>query len=136
MNFCQGCDISHCIIFVSNFHGNLLPQSKFFPCVTIFPLCGLAMCSLLKLNQFNALLVKAHWRCPVQIWQLWLPFYPRLNISDRFFNLAPHFIRIQIFQIDFEETKWTFLNFFLPLSCYWNIWPTTQEGKRDELNFS
>ena len=28
------------------------------------------------------------------------------------FNLAPHFTRIQIFQIDFEETKWTFLNFF------------------------
>ena len=58
-----------------------------------------------------ALLVKAHWRRPIQIWQLCLPFYPRPNISDRFFNLAPHFIRIQIFQIDFEETQWTFFNF-------------------------
>ena len=56
----------------------------------------------------SALLVKAHWRCPIQIWQLWLPFYPRPNISDRFFNLAHHFTCIQIFQIDFEETKWTF----------------------------
>ena len=32
-------------------------------------------------------------------------FYPCTNISDRIFNLAAHFIRIQIFQIDFEETK-------------------------------
>ena len=80
------------------------------------------------------LLDLAHWWCPIQIWQLWLPFYPRPNISDRFFNLAPHFIHIQIFVIDFEETKWTFLNFLQPLSCSWNFCPTTKEGKRDDLN--
>ena len=83
-----------------------------------------------------ALWVKAHWRCPIQIWQLWLPFYPRPNISDRFFNLAAHFIRIQIFQIDFEETKWTFFNFCLAFSCKRDIYETIHEGKKDELNSS
>ena len=90
----------------------------------------------LKLELNNSLWVKAHWRCPIQIWQLWLPFYPRPNISDRFFNLAAHFIRIQIFQIDFEETKWTFFNFCLAFSCKRDIYETIHEGKKDELNSS
>ena len=71
-------------------------------------------------NLVNALLVKAHWRCPIQIWQLWLPFYPRPNISDIFFNLAPHFISIQIFPIDFEVSEWAFFNFCLEFSCMWH----------------
>ena len=57
----------------------------------------------------TALLVKPHWQGSIQIFQLWLSFYHCLNISDRFFNLAPHFIRIQIFQIIPWETKWIFL---------------------------
>ena len=45
--------------------------------------------------------IKALWGCPFQNWQHRLPFYLCLNISEIFFNLAPHFIRIKIFHIDF-----------------------------------
>ena len=45
----------------------------------------------------NALLVKAHWEGDIS--ELYLSFYPRPNIADRF---RSHFIRIQIFQIDFH----------------------------------
>ena len=51
--------------------------------------------------QASALYVKLHLRCPIQICQLCLSFYPRPNISDRFLS---HFIHIQIFQIDFPLT--------------------------------
>ena len=34
------------------------------------------------LRGVSALLVKAHWKCPIQIWQPRLPFYPCPNISD------------------------------------------------------
>ena len=37
----------------------------------------------------------------IHIYQLRLSFCLRQNISDRFFNFAPHFVRIQIFQINF-----------------------------------
>ena len=59
----------------------------------------------------TALWVKAHWECSVEILELLLSFYLCSNISDRFFNLTPHFIRIQIFQIYLKETKWTFFIF-------------------------
>ena len=74
----------------------------------------------------NALLVKAHWEREIGISELYLSFYPRPNISDRF---CSHFIRIQIFQIDFhlilylKWTKWTLLN-------------QLSKEKRDELNTS
>ena len=38
----------------------------------------------------------------IQIYQLYLSFYQRPNISDKFVNLASHFIRVQIFQIYFS----------------------------------
>ena len=46
-----------------------------------------------------ALLVKAHWEGEIGISELYLSFYPRPNISDRF---RSHFICIKIFQIDFH----------------------------------
>ena len=46
-----------------------------------------------------ALLVKAHWEGEIGISELYLSFYPRPNISDRF---RSHFICIQIFQIYFH----------------------------------
>ena len=53
------------------------------------------------LHTSNALLVNAHWEWSIGISELCLSFYLCPNISDRFFNLAPHFIRIQLFQIYF-----------------------------------
>ena len=53
------------------------------------------------LQSANALLVKAHWEWSIGISELCLSFYLCPNISDRFFSLAPHFIRIQLFQIYF-----------------------------------
>ena len=46
----------------------------------------------------------------IENFQLCLSFYPRPNISDRFVNLASHFIRVQIFQILLWGTKWTVVN--------------------------
>ena len=39
----------------------------------------------------SALLVKALWGCPIQIWQPWLPFYPCPNISHIFFQPCSSF---------------------------------------------
>ena len=39
---------------------------------------------------------------PWSMWQLCLSFYQRSNNSDRFVNLASHFICVQIFQIYFS----------------------------------
>ena len=41
----------------------------------------------------------------IENFQLCLSFYPHPNISDRFVNLASHFIRVQIFQIHLWGTK-------------------------------
>ena len=57
-----------------------------------------------------ALYVKAHWKCPLEIPRICLSFYLPPNISDRFFNWVPHFISVQIFQIQFLGTKCTVLH--------------------------
>ena len=46
---------------------------------------------------------------PWSMWQLCLSFYQRSNNSDRFVNLASHFIRVQIFQIYFSLKSEKFL---------------------------
>ena len=63
-------------------------------------------------------MVKVHWEESIGISELCLSFYLRRNISDRFFNLAPHFIYIHLFQIDFKETKLTFLNFYDAMEAF------------------
>ena len=52
---------------------------------------------------------------PIQICQLCLPFYQRPNISDKFFSLASHFIRVQIFQIHLWGTKWMVVHITLSI---------------------
>ena len=49
--------------------------------------------------------VKAHWKWVLEIPWLCLSFYLPPNISEMFFNSAPHFISIQIFQLHFLGDK-------------------------------
>ena len=54
-----------------------------------------------KVRWTSAVYVKAQWKWVLEIPWLCLSFYLPPNISDRFFNWAPHFISVQIFQIHF-----------------------------------
>ena len=74
-------------------------------------LLKIAVASKAQYSFIIAILVKAQWEWSIGISELYFSFYLRPNISDIFLNLAPHFIRIQIFQMDFLKTKWTFLDF-------------------------